>query len=421
VFPKGKTVSRRKPSRGGSSLLSRVNRISTLALVTNLGLVVVVSAIVERTVLSGSGVPANVTGAPDPAAPPAGHTRPARASRESRAPIRLAALTTTVKEATLTQRGAQARRTYGTKTTGQPIVERTRSTKTWTFGTAALPPPKGSPAIPEVSLYLARVVGDRWQVAFAGTPAFTTLLKTAPAALLLNSERQLLARYNSTTASSAATNTDELMLPWRQGQPWSLVADQYGVGFDGGDGKVLAADDGRIYRFCTTSSGGGLILLIHPNGLATEYYQLTGQPDRAPGSLVKRGEYLGKAGTDHPCGGGSDEPQVRFGLRHADQAVSIAGHTIGGWTFHEGTDLDRYVAVHGDQQVLPGEQVINLGVPGLPGLPGTGASNAPDLPKLPVDPSNQPLLPTPAAQPGAGNGAHTGNSGNAGKAANGAS
>ncbi|HEX6471068.1 MAG TPA: M23 family metallopeptidase [Streptosporangiaceae bacterium] len=411
-------MSRRKPSRGGSSLLPRVNRISTLALVTNLGLVVVVSAIVERTVLAGSGVPAIAAGAPNPAALPAGHARPARASRESRAPIRLAALTTTVKEATLAQRGPQARRTYGTKTTGQPIVERTRSTKTWTFGTSALPPPKGSPAIPEVSLYLARVVGDRWQVAFAGTPAFTALLKTAPAALLLNSERQLLARYNSTKASAASTNTNDLMLPWKQGQPWSLVADQYGVGFDGGDGKVLAAADGRIYRFCTTSSGGGLILLIHPNGLASEYYQLTAQPERAAGSLVKRGEYLGKAGTDHPCGGGSAEPQVRFALRHADQAVSIAGHAIGGWTFHVGTDLDRYVAVHGDQQVLPGEQVINLGVPGLPGLPGADASNAPDLPQLPVDPSKQPLLPTPAKPPAAGNG---GNTGNAGKAANGAS
>jgi murein DD-endopeptidase MepM/ murein hydrolase activator NlpD len=142
-------------------------------------------------------------------------------------------------------------------------------------------------------------------------------------------------------------------------------------------------------------------MLIHVNGLATQYYQLTNQPKLTPGSLVKRGTYLGKVGTDHPCGGGSDEPQVRFGLRHADRVVSIAGHTVGGWTFHEGTDLDRFVAVHDDQQVLPGEDVVNLGVPkvpGLPDLPGlSGSPNESDKPGNPAAPSTRPspLLPTP--------------------------
>lgn len=403
-------MSRRKPGRGGSSLLARVNRISKVALVTNIGLVVVLSAIIERVALGEFSVPSTVLGAPDPSVPPSGHSSPSRVSRQSRPPVRIAALTTTVKEATLAQRGALARRTYGTKTTGQPIVQETRSTKTWTFGTSALPPPKGSPAMPEVSMFLAHLVGRQWQVAFAGTKAFTRLLETAPAALMVNSERQLLARYNSTAAAATnqATNTDDLMLPWVQGQPWALVADQYGVGFNGGDGKVLAAADGRFYRFCATSDGGGLILLIHPNGLATEYYQLTDQPELTPGSVAKRGTYLGKVGTDHPCGGGSDEPQVRFGLRHADRVVSIAGRSVGGWTFHEGTDLDQFVAVHDDQQVLPGEDVVNLGVPGLGGLPGlpglgngngSGSSGAPEAPGSPAKPSGQPLLPTPGQAP----------------------
>ncbi|HEU5157866.1 MAG TPA: M23 family metallopeptidase [Streptosporangiaceae bacterium] len=392
-------MSRRKPGRGGSSLLARVNRISRVALVTNIGLVVVLSAIIERMAIAGFDEGDLVTGAADPAVEASTPVRPPRAARAARPPIRLAALTTTVKEATLAQRGAIARRTYGTKTTGQPIVQETRSTRTWTFGTAALPPPKGSQAVPEVSLFLARAVGRRWDVAFAGTKAFNRLLRTAPAALMVNSERQLLARYSSATASTK--DTGDLMLPWSQGETWSLVADQYGVGFSGGDGKVLAAADGRFYRFCGTSSGGGLILLIHPNGLATEYYQLTDQPKLTPGSIVKRGTYLGRVGTDNPCGGGSDEPQVRFALRHADQAVSIAGRTVGGWTFHEGTDLDRFVAVHDDQQVLPGEDVVNLGVPGLPGLPGLpGNSNAPDTPGNPAEPSAKPsLVPSPLKAP----------------------
>jgi murein DD-endopeptidase MepM/ murein hydrolase activator NlpD len=369
--------------------------------VANIGLVVVLSAIIERMAIAAFSVPEVVTGAPDPQVQPPDRSRPARAARAERPPIRLAALTTTVKQAALAQRGAIARRTYGTKTTGAPIVQETRSTKNWTFGTTALPPPKGSPAMPEVSLFLARVVGRNWQVAFAGTKAFTTFLETAPKGLMLNSERQLLGRY-SAAAGSTADDTKGLMLPWLQGQPWSLVADQYGVGFNGGDGKVLAAADGRVYRFCATSSGGGLVLLIHSNGLASEYYQLSDQPKLTPGSVVKRGTYLGKVGTDHPCGGGSDEPQVRFGLRHADRTVSIAGHSVGGWTFHEGTDLDQFVAVHDDQQVLPGEDVINLGVPGLPSLPGLtgGNSNKPDTPGT-GQPSDEPspLLPVPGKDP----------------------
>jgi murein DD-endopeptidase MepM/ murein hydrolase activator NlpD len=402
VFPKGKTVSSRKPGRGGgSSLLARVNRISRVALVTNIGLVIVLAAIVERVAISAFGVRGSITDVPDQSAvQPSDDTRPSQAARTVRPPIRLAALTTTVQQAALVQRGSIARRTYGTRTTGRPIVQETRSTRTWTFGTAALPPPKGSPAMPEVSLFLARVVDRQWRVAFAGTKTFTAFLEAAPAGLMPNSERQLLARYGSATAASTA-DTKNLMLPWLQGETWSLVADQYGVGFNGGDGKVLAAADGRVYRFCTTSSGGGLIMLIHPNGLASQYYQLTNQPKLTPGSVVKRGTYLGKVGTDHPCGGGSDEPQVRFGLRHADRVVSIAGHTVGGWTFHEGTDLDRFVAVHDDQQVLPGEDVVNLGVPkvpGLPGLPGlSGSPNESGTPGNPAEPSTRPspLLPTP--------------------------
>jgi murein DD-endopeptidase MepM/ murein hydrolase activator NlpD len=379
LFPKGKTVSRRKHSGGGSPLLARANRLKSVALVINVGLAVVLCAIIERMAVTAFGVNGVVAGAPNLPVVPSERSEPPRASRKSRTPIRLAALTSTVKDAALAQRGELARRSFGTRTTGPPIVQQTRSTRTWTFGTAALPPPKGSPAMPDVSLFLARAVGARWQVAFAGTAGFSRLLRSAPAAIMPSAERQLLARYNA----AATPSTTGLMLPWKQGQPWSLVADKYGVGFTGGDGKVLAAGDGRLYRFCGTSNGGGLLLLVHPNGMATEYYQVTGQPRVPAGTAVRRGDVLGRIGTDRPCGGGSTEPQVRFGLRHADQAVSVAGKTIGGWTFHEGTDLDRFVAVHGEQQVLPGEDVVNLGAappveqPDLPDLPGDAPGNQP--------------------------------------------
>lgn len=370
-------------------MLARLNRFSSVALVINVGLAVVLVAIVERMAVTAFGVNGVVAGVPSvPVEPSERSEPPPRSSRKSRTPIRVAALTSTVRDAALTQRGELARRTFGTETTGRPIVQRTRSTKTWSFGTAALPPPKGSQAVPDVALFLARAVGTRWQVAFAGTADFTRLLRSAPTAVMPAAERQLLARYNAAAVPSAAG----LMLPWAQGQPWSLVADQHGVGFAGGDGKVLAAGEGRLYRFCATSDGGGLVLLVHPNGMATEYYQLAAQPRLPSGSAVKRGDVLGRIGTDRPCGGGSAEPQVRFGLRHADKPVSIAGRTLGGWTFHEGTDLDRFVAVRGDQQVLPGEDVINHGIPAAPDLPEL--PDTPDLPELPELPGGgEPGLP----------------------------
>jgi murein DD-endopeptidase MepM/ murein hydrolase activator NlpD len=126
-------------------------------------------------------------------------------------------------------------------------------------------------------------------------------------------------------------------------------------------------------------------MIIHPDGLATEYYQLTSGTRLADGSQVKRGDYLGNVGVDHPCGGGTGEPQVRFGLRHADQGVAIDGWTIGGWTFHAGTGADTFVAVRDDLQALPGEPVVNLGVPRLPGI-------APN-------PSIDPELPLPSLKP----------------------
>jgi hypothetical protein len=379
-------------------MLSRVNRISSVALVINVGLAVVLVAIVERMAVTAFGVNGVVAGGVPsvPVEPSERSDPPPRTSRKSRTPVRLAALTSTVRDAALVQRGELARRAFGTETTGRPIVQRTRSTKTWTFGTAALPPPKGNTAVPDVALFLARAVGTRWQVAFAGTADFTRLLRSAPAAVMPSAERQLLARYNATAVPSSAG----LMLPWTQGQPWSLVADRYGVGFAGGDGKVLAAGNGRLYRFCATSDGGGLILLVHPNGMATEYYQVGGQP-RPSGSAVKRGDVLGRIGTDRPCGGGSTEPQVRFGLRHADRPVSIAGKTLGGWTFHEGTDLDRFVAVRGDQQVLPGEDVVNHGIPAARDLPDP---DLPDVPELPDPPGgDRPGLPTPPSLPNPAN------------------
>ena len=73
--------------------------------------------------------------------------------------------------------------------------------------------------------------------------------------------------------------------------------------FSGGDGRVLAAGPGRLYRFCGGRGSNALIEIIHPDGSATEYYQLSAETRARDGSLVTAGTYLGRAGTSLACGG----------------------------------------------------------------------------------------------------------------------
>ncbi|NVI86310.1 hypothetical protein HUX53_03215 [Actinomadura sp. BRA 177] len=315
-----------------------------------------------------------------------------------------------MRKLTLDERGAAARQAYGAAPTQPPIVGATRTSadKTWVFGTTAIPVPESSSANPEVAFYAAHWTGREWQVGLSGGKAFATLLGDVPAAVMSASEVRLVSKYGAVTAAQAAALVngtragDRLMLPWKIGQVWAMTtadgsARPLGsLAFSGGDGRVVASGDGRLYRFCGNASGNALVLLIHPSGLATTYYGLAGVPKLRDGSVVQQGDALGRTGTARPCGGAAaPRAEVGFALRGGGGAVPLDGAEIGGWTFRERAKPLLGFAERGALQVLPGGLMANLGP--VPAADEEPPPSSPSPSPSPADGAGSAGAPSPAA------------------------
>ncbi|GLY73639.1 peptidoglycan DD-metalloendopeptidase family protein [Actinoallomurus iriomotensis] len=364
------------------SLVNRAGAVST-ALVVAVGLVL--AAIVEEKVLP-VGPRHRPVAAPGPTRGGARHTPPSR-SKQRRKPVSPATLLDRqVKKLVLDRRGAAARSEYGVRTVASPVVHQSRFDKKrmWVLGTEAIPPPDDSTAMPEASLFLAHATGTTWQAALAGTPDFAAMVAKAPTSILSAGERTTLQKFGKARSAPAGTR---LMLPWTIGQSWALVPTDHGLSFGGGDGRVLAASSGRIYRLCSSSPDRGLVLVIGDDGTTTEYYQLDRLTEVPDGEPVRQGDYLGHTGTDQPCGGGgASRPLVRFGLRDAGGPVSLDGRRIGGWTVHDAPG--EAFAERDGVRVDAGNPLLNFGIDVSP-------SPTPAKPKTDPDRS-----PDPAAGPG---------------------
>ncbi len=364
-------------------MLSLANRISAIgmAIVILVGLALV--AIVEQAVLPSSAH--RPMGDPRPVRSPGKASPHARAAGRATQPPQVTPatlLSRTVQKVALTERAKVVRKEYGPVPVAHPVVRVSRIDRrhTWAFGTEAIPQPKGMTSMPDSSLYLAHMTRTGWQVALTGTREFETLLRQAPTSVVSTAERTTLTRYN---AVARVTGDAGLMLPWAVGQSWSLLSTDTGTsGFDGGDRRVLAAGDGRLYRLCSSSPGHGLILIIHPNGLATEYYQMSDVTRVADGSAVKRGDYLGQTGTEQACGGGpAEQRMVRFAVCNASTGLPLDQVQIGGWTLHQ-TDAEMF-AERAGLRVNAGNPLLNFGPVAVPlpttspltGNPGGNAKN----------------------------------------------
>lgn len=365
-------------------------------------------AVVERAMIDGSVGTAqaglNVQLKPKaPKASPSGQAAaPAPGAQAPvKEPVAVVPLADQVRKLTLAQRGAQARRAYGTAANRPPIIGATRfsANRDWAIGTTAIPVPAGRAAMPQVALFVARLTGGKWQIALSGTPRFNSLVRVAPAGMIPGAEKQSLTRF-SNAGTTAETG---LMLPWKAGDSWSLNAAVRRtaegtrplglVSFSGGDGKVLAAGAGRLYRFCTTAANRGMVMVVHTSGLASLYYQMN-QVTRVPdGTLVQRGAVLGRTGTDLPCGGAGSTAKVQFGLRKGADEVPLADTSVGGWIFRERAVPLVGWAERGALQTLPGGVLRNFGA-----VRGVPAPALPDIPDLPTSPPAGEATPDPSPQ-----------------------
>ncbi|HEY3688278.1 MAG TPA: hypothetical protein VGL93_34890 [Streptosporangiaceae bacterium] len=290
---------------------------------------------------------------------------------------------------------AAARTTYGTPAAPRPLVRVTRQDRRrgWALGASVLPAPVGATAMPEAALFLAHRSGRSWTVGVGGTARFRTMVAHAPASVLPSRERAALTRY-ATGPDPGATpggGTDtRLDLPWRSGRSWTL--DGYAAGtltFDPGDGDVRAAGPGLLYRLC----GHGLLLVVHPDGLASEYAQVTDVTSVPDGGRVAAGAHLGQVTSAAPCRTGRTTARLRFALRSADADVPIDGVRIGAWTLH--AYATRVWATCAGHRVDPGDPLPNAYVPASPSpvpVPSPTSSK-----RAPAEPSGSPTLP---ASPG---------------------
>ncbi|WP_344835998.1 M23 family metallopeptidase [Actinocorallia longicatena] len=315
------------------------DRVSTAGMIVAVVVALVLLVIVERSLLDVR-KPADKPSPPAEAAEKAAGTTPASPQRlESR-----------VAELMKKERGRVARMVYG-RQGGDPVVAVTRQTadRMWAFGVAALPVPTSSSAMPQVALFLARWEGRRWRAGLSGTEGFRALLRVVPTRLLPATEIRTLARY-----SAGPVTQPQLMLPWQIGESRRVTAMPAQMTFDGGDGQVLAASDGLLYRFCTDAAGNGLVVIVNDTGLATEYYRLSDITRVADGTPVRQGDYLGQTGGPGTCGGATAATTL-FGLGQGDGDLPLSGRTLGGWRFRDGW------AQRGAEKIMPGQELSNFG------------------------------------------------------------
>ncbi|MGQ0837003.1 peptidoglycan DD-metalloendopeptidase family protein [Actinokineospora sp.] len=258
-----------------------------------------------------------------------------------------------------------------------PVVETTRQVSgTWAFGSTTVPLSAAAHGTPQSSLFVAHKVDGRWVTALSGSTDFVDLVGRAPAGLVSDSERKLFTE-NQVNAQEIPADTG-LSLPWPTGVAWYMGGGPHGnsaavppfssIDFNGGDGRVLSAGPGKVYKSCVRN-GSGLVKVVHPNGYSTTYYHMTDLTTLADGADVQVGTYLGKTGNGLPCGGSSSGAHVHFSLLHGDSHIGVGGRTIGGWTFTEGDTPYRGQAEHDGRRVRPGGRLVNYGATTPPGPP----------------------------------------------------
>lgn len=250
----------------------------------------------------------------------------------------------------------------------QTNVRRRSEDGSWAFGTAVIEAPRKKGAYPEGWLFIAKKIGDRWEIGLEGTQTFTELAEEAPQTVVYQGEKETFTASGGYVTSMGIST--RLQLPWKRGVRWKMTGGPHGwsTGYDrpysaldlnGRSRKVRAARGGRVYTMC--SNNKGWLRIVHRNGYATDYYHLIRNINLGDGRRIKRGRFLGYTGKDVSCGGAAYGPHVHFGLRRFGHPVTLDRKTIGGWTFHVGKKPYRGSATHKGVRRFPGQYLRNFG------------------------------------------------------------
>ncbi|CAM4174464.1 peptidoglycan DD-metalloendopeptidase family protein [Nocardiopsis rhodophaea] len=275
-----------------------------------------------------------------------------------------------VRATMLEQRGGTAREQFATRSLAEPLVEPiTTEDDGWAFGTTTIPAPSTAHAAPETALFVAEHGPRGWRVELDGTDGFVELATAAPGDVVSDGEKELFAK-NHEAAQDAPLADTGLGLPWQEGVAWWMGGGPHGnsgssrpyssIDFNGGNGQVLSAGPGRVYKSCVRG-GSALVKVVHENGYSTTYYHMRRLTNLSDGSPVQTGTYLGLIGNELPCGGSSSGAHVHLSLLRGNSHISVDNMTIGGWTFHTVARPYQGYATRGNARVGRGGRLTNYG------------------------------------------------------------
>ncbi|WP_259657602.1 peptidoglycan DD-metalloendopeptidase family protein [Burkholderia pseudomallei] len=289
----------------------------------------------------------------------------------SAAPVDMPDLQHAVRQAFSARLGKQAPAAPAVR---DDLIESVRSDPEagWVLGTVTQVVPNDTPAYPVTKLFIARRASEGWAVGIEGTDAFYTLAAASPAKLLAGDERAHLNAGRAPTAPprKAVPAQTGLALPWQQGTAWYWTGGAHGwsgdsrpfnsLDFSGGNGQVLAARDGTLYKSCERN-GSAIVKVVHDNGYTSTYYHMVQLTQAGSGTRVRQGQYLGRVGNGLPCGGQTTGPHVHFALSQGGSDVPVNGKTIGGWQFFEGSNAYSGYAVRNQRRVSVQASLTNYG------------------------------------------------------------
>jgi len=251
------------------------------------------------------------------------------------------------------------------------VIAPTTASKFWAFGAVILIAPDRPGVHPLAYLFVAHLTVDsgvsgEWCVALEGTPAFYSMVPSAPLSIVPEDERVNLLSSSVGTENVMETLTG-MSLPYGVGQQWGMGGGPHGWGgferpfssldLSGGDQRILAVRGGTAYNIC--NSGRGWIRVVHDNGYTTDYYHLWNNINTSPVGYLG---YLGDTGVDVSCGGRANGRHVHFALRVGNGYVQIHYKTFGGWQFVEGGSAYQGWAQRGGARVPSGSCCIqNMG------------------------------------------------------------
>ncbi|HET8640871.1 MAG TPA: peptidoglycan DD-metalloendopeptidase family protein [Pseudonocardiaceae bacterium] len=228
----------------------------------------------------------------------------------------------------------------------------------WAFGAGIARSTRAE--YPDGWLFVARLDGDHWVLAFEGEAGFPALAAAAPDGVVGDHEKQIFASAGVQANGDYRTG---MRLPYAIGQSWRLTGGPHStvrgsIDLAGGDGRVLAARAGTLYVMC--SNRRGWLRIMHDRGYATDYYHLhNNRTDN--GASVGAGAFLGNIGVDVSCGGSATGAHVHFSLRQNGSFVPIAGHDFGKWQPYNGASDYQGYALHGSTRVNVGGNLYNYG------------------------------------------------------------